>query len=65
MTPRTRATYAMIPRPTEKYESGGRSARYEMIAETAFIDAEHRNRSLFCVACAHHLLHHFNDLAEE
>ena len=25
----------MIPRPTEKYESGGRSTLYEMIAETA------------------------------
>ena len=29
------ATSAMIPRPTEKCESGGRSTLYEMITETA------------------------------
>jgi hypothetical protein len=53
----------MIPRPTENYENGGRSTRYEM-AETAFKDFEHRNRKLFCIMFAHNLLQHFNDLAE-
>jgi hypothetical protein len=31
---------------------------------TAFPDLKHRNRKLFCIVRAHHLLQHFNDLAK-
>ena len=31
---------------------------------TLLVDFEHRDRKLFCVVFAHHLLQHFNDLAK-
>jgi hypothetical protein len=31
---------------------------------TVFVDLQHRYHKLFCVVCAHHLLQHFDDLAE-